>query len=292
MGDGVGWRRSFGSFSACSESPGSSLGLFLIAVGVLRGREHGRTRASTIAIARRLRRARRRPPSGSLGRARPGAARERSGRRRRGRCSRPRRPARAASDRPEVGRSRRDARGSRGRRRRRATPRDPRLNAAIRTSPRAVRPIDTEPRRTTSALGDGRIPPANASATRPRRESGPVGMRMVVPVSPALRERMDPRDEQRGAETERDESGGEPQPRVDAFGREDAFRGEDQEAEAEHRRGVHHRDRGADGGGLPERAVGCRSGTRRSATSRDRGRANGSAPTPIATAIIKAIEAR
>ena len=115
---------------------------------------------------------------------------------------------------------------------------------------------------------------------------------MVVPVSPPLRERVDPRDEQRGAETEGDQSGGEPQPRVDAFGREDAFRGQDQEAEAEHRRGVHHRDRGADGGGLPERAVGCRSGTRRSATSRDRDRANGSAPTPIATAIIKAIEAR
>ena len=133
----------------------------------------------------------------------------------------------------------------------------PTLNAAIRTSPRAVRPIDTEPRRTTSALGDGRIPPANASATSLRRERGRCRVRMVVPVSPPLRERVDPRDEQGGAETEGDQAGGEPEPWVDAFGREDPLRGQDQEAEAEHRGGVHHRDRGADGGGLTERAAGA-----------------------------------
>ncbi len=100
---------------------------------------------------------------------------------------------------------------------------------------------------------------------------------------------MDPRDEQGGAETEGDQAGGEPEPRIDAFRREDPLRGQDQEAEAEHRRGMHHRDgerrRRSPDGACRRR----RSGTRRSATSRGRGRANGSAPTPIATTIISAI---
>jgi hypothetical protein len=78
---------------------------------------------------------------------------------------------------------------------------------------------------------------------------------MIVPVSTTLRQRVDPRDEQGGAESEGDEAGGEPQPGVDPFGREDPLRREHQETEAEHRGGVHHGDRGAHGGSLSERAA-------------------------------------
>ena len=58
------------------------------------------------------------------------------------------------------------------------------------------------------------------------RDEAPPGerscrMRMVVSMPAPLRERVEPRDEQGGAETEGDEAGGEPQPRIDAFGREE-----------------------------------------------------------------------
>jgi hypothetical protein len=68
---------------------------------------------------------------------------------------------------------------------------------------------------------------------------------------------MDPRNEQHGTEAERDQPGREPQPGVDAFGRDDPFRGEHQEPEPEHRCGVHHRDGRADGDGLSERTAGA-----------------------------------
>ena len=78
---------------------------------------------------------------------------------------------------------------------------------------------------------------------------------MIVSVRATRRERVDPRHEERGAQAERDEAGGEPQPRIDALGREEPFRGEHQDAEAEHRGRVHHRHRRADRDRLAERAA-------------------------------------
>ena len=136
----------------------------------------------------------------------------------------------------------------------------PRLNAAISAKPERRSAHRYRAEQDHQALGDGEDPAGEGERDQPAAGERSIRVRVVVSVPPMLAERVDPRHEQDGAQPERDEAGRESQPRIDTLRIHEPFRGEHEQTEGEHRRGVHHGHREPDPGRVSERAARAQEG--------------------------------